>query len=61
MEIYDQDELENNTSSIAEYNISVSPNDFNVKLSLILWNQELLKFQTFKETMFGILKELLNS
>ena len=28
---YDQDELENNTSSIAEYNISFSPNDFNVK------------------------------
>ena len=45
---YDQDELENNTSSIAEYNISVSPNDFNVKTIFDFMESGVIKIPDFQ-------------
>ena len=45
---YDQDELENNTSSIAEYNISVSPNDFNVKTIFDFMESGIIKIPDFQ-------------
>ena len=45
---YEQDELENNSSSIAEYNISASPNDFNVKTIFDFMESGVIKIPGFQ-------------
>lgn len=45
---YGQDELEDNSSSIAEYNISVSPNDFNVKTIFDFIESGIIKIPEFQ-------------
>lgn len=45
---YEQEELENNPSSITEYNISVSPNDFNVRTIFDFIESGVIKIPNFQ-------------
>lgn len=56
----DIQDSEQEITDIVDYDISVSPNDFNLKTLFDFIDSGIVKILVFNEIMFGILNELLN-